>query len=266
MSWDNNNLACILVFPPWQRKGLGSILMGVSYEISRREGILGGPEKPISELGRKGYKRFWAGEIARWLLGLEISSSSESESESLSVEAGMVDGEEEEEDDGDEEKIAAAAAAEDGKTVTGLVQTSFVDIQMCSKATWIVPEDCLLVLREMGVVEEARPGASSSSSSSSPVNTTAVTAATAAAAAAIPAEDAAAAAAAATTEEDVDEKRAAAAAKGVKKPVPRVRVDKAAVRRWVKANKIELERTCDPGGFLEGYAIKKAEDDADGLG
>lgn len=263
MSWDNNNLACILVFPPWQRKGLGSILMGVSYEISRREGILGGPEKPISELGRKGYKRFWAGEIARWLLGLEISSSSESESgsESLSVEAGVVDGEEEEDDGEDEEKIAAAAAAEDGKTVTGEVQTSFVDIQMCSKATWIVPEDCLLVLREMGVVEEARPGASSSSSSSSPVNTTAATAATAAAAAAIPAEDAAAA----TTEEDVDEKRAAAAAKGVKKPVPRVRVDKAAVRRWVKANKIELERTCDPGGFLEGYAIKKAEDDADGL-
>jgi len=45
MSWDNNNLACILVFPPWQRKGLGQTLMGVSYELSRREGRLGGPEK-----------------------------------------------------------------------------------------------------------------------------------------------------------------------------------------------------------------------------
>lgn len=53
VSWDNNNLACILVFPPWQRKGLGSLLMGVSYAISKREGVLGGPEKPISELGRK---------------------------------------------------------------------------------------------------------------------------------------------------------------------------------------------------------------------
>lgn len=71
MSWDNNNLACILVFPPWQRKGLGALLMGVSYEISRREGILGGPEKPISDLGKKGYRRFWAGEIARWLLELD---------------------------------------------------------------------------------------------------------------------------------------------------------------------------------------------------
>ena len=45
MSWDNNNLACILVFPPWQRRGLGQILMGISYELSRREGQLGGPEK-----------------------------------------------------------------------------------------------------------------------------------------------------------------------------------------------------------------------------
>ena len=68
MSWDNNNLACILVFPPWQRKGLGKILMGVSYELSRRENRLGGPEKPLSELGRKGYIRFWEARIAKAIL------------------------------------------------------------------------------------------------------------------------------------------------------------------------------------------------------
>jgi histone acetyltransferase HTATIP len=45
MSWDSNNLACILVFPPWQKQGLGQILMGASYEMSRREERLGGPEK-----------------------------------------------------------------------------------------------------------------------------------------------------------------------------------------------------------------------------
>ncbi|KAI9731068.1 MAG: hypothetical protein M1818_007925 [Claussenomyces sp. TS43310] len=71
MSWDNNNLACILIFPPWQRKGLGALLIAVSYEISQREGILGGPEKPISDLGRKGYMTYWAGEIVRYLLGLK---------------------------------------------------------------------------------------------------------------------------------------------------------------------------------------------------
>ena len=33
MSWDNNNLACILIFPPWQRRGLGQVLMGASYVL-----------------------------------------------------------------------------------------------------------------------------------------------------------------------------------------------------------------------------------------
>ncbi|PSK46369.1 hypothetical protein B9Z65_5337 [Elsinoe australis] len=68
MSWDNNNVACILVFPPWQRRGLGQILMGVSYELSRGEGRLGGPEKPLSSLGRKGYLAYWSANIARSIL------------------------------------------------------------------------------------------------------------------------------------------------------------------------------------------------------
>lgn len=75
MSWDNNNLACILVFPPWQRKGLGKILMGVSYELCRREKRIGGPEKPLSELGRKGYMQFWEARIARMLLGMKAKSA-----------------------------------------------------------------------------------------------------------------------------------------------------------------------------------------------
>lgn len=69
MSWDNNNLACILIFPPWQRKGLGANLMGISYSIARREQIMGGPEKPISDLGKKGYRRYWGTEISRYLIG-----------------------------------------------------------------------------------------------------------------------------------------------------------------------------------------------------
>ena len=68
MSWDNNNLACILVFPPWLRKGLGKILMGVSYGLSQREGRIGGPEKPLSELGKRGYLRFWSARVARSIL------------------------------------------------------------------------------------------------------------------------------------------------------------------------------------------------------
>jgi GNAT superfamily N-acetyltransferase len=45
MSWDSNNLACICIFPPWQKQGHGQVLMAASYELGRHEGRLGGPEK-----------------------------------------------------------------------------------------------------------------------------------------------------------------------------------------------------------------------------
>lgn len=75
MSWDNNNLACILVFPPFQRQGLGKILMAASYELSKREGRIGGPEKPLSELGRKGYIKFWEARVANAILGTKLKSA-----------------------------------------------------------------------------------------------------------------------------------------------------------------------------------------------
>ncbi|XXH01826.1 hypothetical protein Hte_008188 [Hypoxylon texense] len=206
LSWDNNNLACILVFPPWQRKGLGALLMGVSYEISRREAILGGPEKPISELGRKGYKRFWAGEIARWLLGVEV------------VGTGHGTGTEGDEGSGD----------------------TLVNIDRCSRATWIVPEDCLAVLREMGgVVEDAGLGPAETPGPATD-----------------PAERESSTGAAAAVGSEAAEVEAS---KKEVRMVPRVRVDKAAVRRWVEAHGIDLTRACDPDGFVEGYAVKGGE-------
>ena len=172
MSWDNNNLACILIFPPWQRKGLGALLMGISYEISRREGVIGGPEKPISDLGKKGYKRFWAGEVARWILNQDASNPSEE---------------------------------------------VVLDVRECSKATWIAPEDCLVVLREMGVAEDAGRG---SPRVRKPRN---------------------------------EENGATEAEETVK----RVRISQEAVQAWVTANGISLEKTCDPDGFIDGYAMKQ---------
>jgi hypothetical protein len=176
LSWDNNNLACILIFPPWQRKGLGALLMGVSYEISKREGVLGGPEKPISDLGKKGYKRFWSGEVARWILGLNLSVEEE----------------------------------------------NIIDVEAISNATWIVPEDCLTVVREMGVVEEAGLGRPKGEVEKS------------------------------QEEGDVEEQVEPTL-------VPRVRISKLAVERWVKANNISLQQACDPNGFVEGYAIKSTD-------
>lgn len=196
MSWDNNNLACILVFPPWQRKGLGALLMGASYEISRREGILGGPEKPISDLGKKGYKRFWAGEIARWLLTLE----------------------------------------------EGQEPTKLVSVEDCSRATWICLEDCLAVLREMGIVEYAGMGpgkpdekavADGPVAQESQQNQT-------------------------TQPDDQEVSADVAESKSPVPDVPRVRIDKAAVLRYIRTQNISLEPACDPNAFDIDFVVKSA--------
>ena len=72
LSWDSNNLACILIFPPFQHRQLGQLLMAVSYKLSGWEwegGVIGGPEKPLSTMGRKSYLRFWSARIARFMMG-----------------------------------------------------------------------------------------------------------------------------------------------------------------------------------------------------
>ena len=201
MSWDNNNLACILVFPPWQRKGLGALLMGASYEISRREGVLGGPEKPISDLGKKGYKRFWSGEIARWLLSLDVSQQG----------AGL---------------------------------ETIVDVNDVSHGTWVSPEDCLAVLRDMDVVVDAGLGPGKPE----------------------PAEDKEvdgethAEGGSADDSQEPGQTQDSPTKTEEKKPamVHRVRLDKEAVRRFVATHRISLERTCDANGFVDDYATRPA--------
>ncbi|KAG6018171.1 hypothetical protein E4U41_004024 [Claviceps citrina] len=266
MSWDNNNLACILVFPPWQRKGLGALLMGASYEMSRREGILGGPEKPISDLGKKGYKRFWSGEISRWLLGLETQARE------VQTPTQQQQQQQQRQEGGDDRPAQREEVV--------------VDVNDCSRGTWIAAEDCLSVLREMGVVEDAgmgygKPGGVGGGEENDDDDDDDEDDDDEAA------EDDQASdmtdsaggqeqdAGLTRSSEDDDgngngngngTNKTADAAAGLKL-VPRVRVDKEAVRRYVARHRISLERTCDPDGFTEGYAVQAAGDgDGDGDG
>lgn len=127
LSWDPNNLACILIFPPYQHKQLGKLLMGVSYKLSAWEwerGLIGGPERPLSEMGRRSYTRFWEERMARYFLhdpepGRTIQQK---------------------------QAVMKAAARKNP-------HRERMTVQEIGLATGMLPEDVITALKSMGVVE-----------------------------------------------------------------------------------------------------------------
>lgn len=67
ISGSEYNLACILTLPQHQRKGVGRFLISLSYELTKKEGKTGGPERPLSDLGQLSYRSYWAYTVTNYI-------------------------------------------------------------------------------------------------------------------------------------------------------------------------------------------------------
>lgn len=89
VSYNQNNLACILTLPPYQRRKLGLLLIEFSYRLSRTEGIISGPELPLSPFGLISYLKYWSQIICWQLCEGDLSGFEQVSIEDISVVTGM---------------------------------------------------------------------------------------------------------------------------------------------------------------------------------
>ncbi|KAJ1781872.1 Histone acetyltransferase, partial [Coemansia sp. RSA 2399] len=84
------NLSCIMILPSKQREGYGKLLIEFSYLLSKKEGVPGSPEKPLSDFGLLSYRSYWRRAIYEILLAMHADSASPAIStDELSRQTGM---------------------------------------------------------------------------------------------------------------------------------------------------------------------------------
>ncbi|CAF0857274.1 unnamed protein product [Rotaria sp. Silwood1] len=63
------NLSCLLILPPYRNRGFGSLMVHISYALSRLANIhTGTPERPLSTQGLLCYRKYWKSKIFDYLL------------------------------------------------------------------------------------------------------------------------------------------------------------------------------------------------------
>ncbi len=79
------NVSCIMTLPIRQRRGWGNFLIDFSYLLSKTEGRLGSPEKPLSDLGLLSYRNYWTLAVFYFLRNHPAPESTTIEGESCAL-------------------------------------------------------------------------------------------------------------------------------------------------------------------------------------